>query len=220
MRPKAWVVLLAVLVLGLSTADAFAQDADAEVRTWSGRVLRLSQVAFEIRYTIVLARGAGGALGGGGGGALAGGAIGGSGVTGSMGGGVYGGPLVGTTMGTSGGGVGSLAGFQQFTSQSPDAIQGRRIIDYLNVYQDGVTHRLAVNRIASIAFRRQPVRNSSLPPFVAPEHIYSAATVTFTDGGTLDGDNVNPGTLLLRGTTPDGRVEIPWQEIETIRFTR
>jgi hypothetical protein len=77
-----------------------------------------------------------------------------------------------------------------------------------------------VNRIATIAFKRQPVRNSTLPPYVAPEHIYSAATVTFTDGSTLDGDNVNPGTLLLRGTTPEGRVEIPWQEIESVRFTR
>ena len=123
-------------------------------------------------------------------------------------------------MGTSSGGVGSLTGFQQFVSQSPDAIQGKRLVDYLDVYQEGVTHRLAVNRIATIAFKRRPVRNSTLPPYVAPEHIYSAATVTFTDGSTLDGDNVNPGTLLLRGTTPEGRVEIPWQEIETLRFTR
>jgi hypothetical protein len=217
MRSKSSVVLLAVLVLGLSAADAVAQDADAEVRTWSGRLLRLSQASFEIRYTIVLARGAGGALGGGGGGALAGGAIGGSG-TGGVGGGVYGSPMIG--MGTSAGGVGSLSGFQQFVSQSPDAIQGRRLIDYLDVYQEGVSHRLAVNRIATIAFKRQPVLNSTLLPYVAPEHIYSAATVTFTDGSTLDGDNVNPGTLLLRGTTPEGRVEIPWQEIESVRFTR
>jgi hypothetical protein len=143
MRSKSSVVLLAVLVLGLSAVDAVAQDADAEVRTWSGRLLRLSQASFEIRYTIVLTRGAGGALGGGGGGALAGGAMGGGGSVGAYGGG----PLIGGAgMGTSSGGVGSLTGFQQFVSQSPDAIQGKRLVDYLDVYQEGVTHRLAVNR--------------------------------------------------------------------------
>jgi len=218
MSLRSGVIVVALLVLGVSATDAVAQDAEAEVRTWSGRSLRLSQASFEIRYTLVLARGLGGALGGGGGGALAGGAAGGAGIGG---GGPYGGAMIGGAgMGVSGGGIGSLSGFQQFVTQSPDAIQGRRLVDYINVYQGGVTFRLAVNRIATIAFRRQPVRNSTLPPYVAPEHIYSAATVTFTDGTTLDGDNVNPGTLLLRGTTQDGRVEIPWHEIETVRFTR
>ena len=62
MSLKSAVSLVALLLLGLWAADALAQDADAEVRTWSGRSLRLSQVSFEIRYTIVLTRGAGGGL--------------------------------------------------------------------------------------------------------------------------------------------------------------
>jgi hypothetical protein len=216
MSLKSAVILVAALLLGLSAADVLAQDTDAEVRTWSGRSLRLSQVSFEIRYTILVP--------GGGGPALGGGALGG-GPPGGVAAGVYA-PGLGGGMGGFGGGggpgslsIGNLQGFRQFTS-APDPIQGRRLVDYLNVYQEGVTYRLAVNRIASIAFRRQPVRNSTLPPYVAPEHIYSAAKVTFTDGSTLDGDNVNPGTLLLRGSTPEGRVEIPWQEIETVRFNR
>src|SRR5262249_56657552 len=85
MSLRSGVIFVALLLLGLSSTDALAQDAEAEVRTWSGRSLRLSQVSFEVRYTIVLARGAGGAYGGGGGGALAGGALGGSGVTGAVG---------------------------------------------------------------------------------------------------------------------------------------
>jgi hypothetical protein len=206
MSQKPAAAFLVLLLLGVPAAEVFAQDIGAEVRTWSGRSLRLTQASFEIRYTIVPAKGAGGAAPGG--------------APGGPTAGVYAGPLVTGMGGGTSGSIGSLQGFEQFTSQSAEPIQGRRPVDYLNVYQDGVTHHLAVGQIESIAFRRQPVVDSTLPPYVAPEHVLSSAMVTFTDGSTLDGDYVNPGTMLLRGTTPEGRVEIPWQEIETVRFSR
>ncbi len=106
------------------------------------------------------------------------------------------------------------------SSQGPEPIQGWQPVSYFTVHQGGVSHRLYVASIATMAFKRQPVQDSTLPPYVAPEHFRSTATVTFTNGGTLEGDYVNPGTLLLRGTTPEGRVAIPWQDIETVRLVR
>jgi hypothetical protein len=32
----------------------------------------------------------------------------------------------------------------------------------------------------------------------------------------IDGDYVNLGTTMLRGRTPAGRVDIPWEHIEQI----
>jgi hypothetical protein len=40
------------------------------------------------------------------------------------------------------------------------------------------------------------------------------------DGSTVEGDYVNLGTAILRGVTPEGRVDVPWLDIQTIRFTR
>jgi hypothetical protein len=40
------------------------------------------------------------------------------------------------------------------------------------------------------------------------------------DGSRIEGDYVNLGTTFLRGRTPYERVDIPWQDIETVRFSR
>ena len=55
---------------------------------------------------------------------------------------------------------------------------------------------------------------------MAPTHIRYAASVVLTDGSRVDGDYVNLGTVVLRGQTPEGRVDIPWQDIEVVRFSR
>jgi hypothetical protein len=34
----------------------------------------------------------------------------------------------------------------------------------------------------------------------------------------IQGDYINLGATVLRGDTRDGRVEIAWEEIESIRF--
>jgi hypothetical protein len=55
---------------------------------------------------------------------------------------------------------------------------------------------------------------------VAATHIRYGADIALADGGRVDADYVNLGTAILRGTTPDGRVDIPWQDIEVLRFAR
>ncbi|MFQ5520232.1 MAG: peptidoglycan-associated lipoprotein Pal, partial [Candidatus Methylomirabilia bacterium] len=69
-------------------------------------------------------------------------------------------------------------------------------------------------------FFRQPVEKSPLPPYVAATHFRHSATVVLVDGSSVEGDYVNLGTTVLRGMTPEGRVDIPWREIENVRFER
>lgn len=203
---RALPMLTLILALGLPTSPLLAQEMGAEVRTWSGQSLRLGRASLEVLYTILPREG----------GAAASGA-----PAGYGGSGLGGGPT--SQLSPAAGGVqvmGSLRSVKQLTAGGLEPIQGRRHVDYVNVYQGGVTHRVAVARIDSIVFRRQPVLDSTLPPYFVSEHFRSAATVLFLDGSKLEGDYFDPGTLLLRGMTADGRVEVPWGEIETLRFTR
>jgi hypothetical protein len=55
---------------------------------------------------------------------------------------------------------------------------------------------------------------------VAATHIRHAADITLTDGGRIAADYVNLGSAILRGASVDGRVDIPWQDIEVLSFTR
>jgi hypothetical protein len=40
------------------------------------------------------------------------------------------------------------------------------------------------------------------------------------DGSQVQADYVNLGTSILRGTSAQGTVDVPWGEIETVRFRR
>jgi len=191
-------LLLAATTLAAHVGTAAAQDVTAAVRTWSGQSLRLSQPSLEVFYTIV-SKAQESAAGGGGG-------------------------RVGQA------GLGSLGTQYQdpslftlnrlFGSQAPDTIQGHRQAGDITVYRGGVATQIALDRIASLAFTRQAVKDSSLPPYIAGTHTRSAATVVMTDGARVDADYVNLGSMLLRGTTPEGRVDIPWQDIQTVEFRR
>ena len=198
MSRKMVLSLLLATALAGSAGTAAAQDVTAAVRTWSGQSLRLSQPSLEVFYTIV-SKAQESAAGGGGG-------------------------RVGQA------GLGSLGTQYQdpslftlnrlFGSQAPDTIQGHRQAGDITVYRGGVATQIALDRIASLAFTRQAVKDSSLPPYVAGSHTRSAATVVLTDGARVDADYVNLGAMLLRGTTPGGRVDIPWQDIQTVEFRR
>ena len=191
-------LLLAATTLATHVGTAAAQDVTAAVRTWSGQSLQLSQPSLEVFYTIV-SKAQESAAGGGGG-------------------------RVGQA------GLGSLGTQYQdpslftlnrlFGSQAPDTIQGHRQAGDITVYRGGVATQIALDRIASLAFTRQAVKDSSLPPYIAGTHTRSAATVVMTDGARVDADYVNLGSMLLRGTTPEGRVDIPWQDIQTVEFRR
>jgi hypothetical protein len=201
---KSIVLLMAATALAGTARGAAAQDVTAAVRTWSGQALELAQPSLEVFYTIVSKTQESSAPAGG------------TGV----------GQVTG--MGSLGlGGLGtqyvdpSLATLNRlFGSQAPDTIQGHRQAQDITVYRDGVATQIALGRIASLAFTHQAVADSPLPPYIAASHVRSAATVLLTDGTRVDANYVNLGTMLLRGTTPGGRVDIPWQDIQTVEFRR
>lgn len=205
MTRKTVLSLLLAATLAGSAGSAAAQDVTAAVRTWSGQSWQVTQPSLEVFYTIV-SKTQESAAGGGAGTSV--------GQFGSM-----------ATLGL--GGLGrqyvdpSLFTLNRlFGSQAPDTIQGHRQAQEITVYRGGVATQIAVSSIASLAFARAPVQDSSLPPYFAHTHVRSAATVLLTDGTRVDADYVNLGGMLLRGTIPGGRVDIPWQDIQTLEFRR
>jgi hypothetical protein len=204
MNLKTTLSLFLAAALATSASSAAAQDVTAAVRTWSGESWQIAQPSLEVFYTIV-SRSQEATSGGGS-------------------------TSVGQVSGMSNLGLG-LLGRQTadpslitlnrlFGSQAPDTIQGHRQAQEITVYRGGVATQIAVASIATLAFARQPVQDSSLPPYIANTHVRSAATVLLTDGTRVEADYVNLGGMLLRGTTPGGRIDIPWQDIQTVEFRR
>jgi hypothetical protein len=197
---------LALAVAVAAASPAAAQDVTAEVRTWNGQSLRLSQPSLEVFYTIVpKEEGPGGQQVPG----YAGSA------PGNMGSGVSSGSLIGTEV------TGSIRNLSRlFRDKGPETLQGNRQAETVSITHAGVERRIPLETIRDLAFKRAQVSNSTLPPYVAPTHFRYAASVLLNDGSRVDGDYVNLGTAILRGLTPEGRVDIPWQDIEVVRFSR
>jgi len=201
-------MLIGVAVLtGLagSAASAAAQDITAEVRTWGGQAWRLSQPSVEVFYTLLPTQGEGGlpvpATP--------------PGTTPPGMSGLSTGSLIGTEV------RGSVQGLQRLFGQGgPEPMQGHRQSDTLTLYQAGIARQIPLSSIATLAFKREAVTDSTLPPYVASTHFRYSASALLADGSKVDGDYVNWGTAVLRGTTTEGRVDIPWQEIDVVRFSR
>ena len=193
-------------LVGSVTTPAAAQDLAADVRTWTGQSLKLNQASFEVFYTIFPPQKEGN--GGGGKDSMEGLAASGAQVGG------------GNDRAQAAQLFGSLRSFGALLDRGPEPMQGNKYSDYVTLYRGGVERRIPMASIASLTFQRRPVANSTLPPYVAPSHYRYAATAALVDGTRVEGDYVNLGTALLRGATPEGRVDIPWQDIESIRFTR
>lgn len=207
----------AVMLMTLTPSLSVAQEVTAEIRTWGGQSLTVKDPTLEIFYTILPAITA--PLGGGGGGYA---------PT------APGGP---TPPGASGEiaqapatiGVGSV-GFQAGTALSaaagtllpagPVSKQGRRQQDFVRLSREGAEIAVPFANLSTLLFTRTLVHPRGLPPYVAQKHYRHAATAVLADGSKIDGDYVNLGTALLRGATPQGTVDIPWEEIESIRFRR
>jgi hypothetical protein len=204
MTPRMLVGSLTLAVAAAAAFPAAAQDVTAEVRTWSGQSLQLSQPSLEVFYTIVpKEEGPGGQQ-----------ESGATGYTpGAMGSGTS--SLISTEIS---GSVRSLS--KLFRDKGPEPLQGNRQAVTVSLTQAGVERRIPLEDIRDLAFRRAQVSNSTLPPYVAPMHFRYAASALLTDGSRVDGDYVNLGTAVLRGLTSQGRVEIPWQDIEVVRFSR
>lgn len=183
------------LIIGLvgvviAVAPVAAQEPVAEVRTWSGQTLRLSQPSLEVFYTILVKREDA---------ALP--------STETQ-------PSATPTML-----FGSASSLSGMLDKKPEPLSGQRQAEVVTLQKDAVERRIPLLSLASLVFTRQPVV-SSLPSYFAPTHFRYAATAVLLDGTTVEGDYVNLGTTILRGTASDGRVEIPWHEIETLRFVR
>ena len=206
MTPRMLIGSLALAVAAAAASPAAAQDITAEVRTWSGQSLQLSQPSLEVFYTIVAKEeGPGGQQ-------LPGAA---GGAPGAMGSGTTTGSLIGTEI------SGSIRGLSKlFRDSGPEPLQGNRQAVTVSLTQAGVERRIPLEAIKDLAFRRVQVSDSSFPPYVAPTHFRYAESALLTDGSRVDGDYVNLGTAVLRGLTSQGRVEVPWQDIELVRFSR
>jgi len=208
---------LAMLVL-VPAAPALAQEVTAEVRTWSGRSWTLKDPTFEVFYTILPSVSA---------------ALGAPGVYAPAGTGF----AVPTPPGASGElaqppatiGVGSV-GFQAGTAMSvasgtllpagPASKQGRRQQEMVTLSSAGSEIHVPVGNLMSLAFTRSLVQGSPLPPYVAPAHFRHAVIAVLADGSQIQGDYVNMGTAILRGTTAQGTIDIPWDDLELVRFRR
>lgn len=192
---------LLIASVALWAAPTAAQDVTAEVRTWAGHSWRLAQPSLEVFYTIPAPN--------------------------------QGGPdpyTAGPTGNTSSGQVGSgsaalpvmsgsVGALQSYFEGGPEPRQGHRQADYVTVRLGGVERQIPVASIASLTFARQQVQ-STLPPYYSGRHFRYTATAVLTDGSQVDADYVNLGTLVLRGQTGEGRLDLPWQEIQSIRFQR
>ena len=209
MNRYALIAILALIWVAALALPVPAQDITADVKTWSGQSWRLSQPSLEVFYTIVSKPQEQS-------GAESAGSTGGGGMDKVT-------TLNSMTLGSlSRESVDpSLVTLNRFFGKSaPETIQGHRQGQEITAYRGGVATQVPLGNISSIIFKRQPVRDSSLPPYVAGTHIRHSADIALVDGGRIDADYGNLGTAILRGTTPDGRLDIPWQDIEVLRFAR
>jgi hypothetical protein len=197
------------MLLGMLTASVVptsAQDTTVQVQTRTGVSLRLSRPTVEVTYTIPSrsARGPGDAPAPGGlappGGGAGLGMAGGDGQEPQL--------------------SGSVSGLAKMFKSGVEPLRARSQRDTLTLYRGGAEIRLPVDRLASLTVSRQPVLNSPLPPYVAVSHARHAVVAVLTDGTTVEGDYVSFGTAVLSGMTPQGRVEIPLEDIERLQFQR
>ena len=185
--------LIIGLVIGLTgvaiaVAPVAAQEPVAEIRTWSGETLRLSQPSLEVFYTI---------------------------------------PVKGEDAPPSDAAAstpptmlfGSAQALAGALEKKPEPLSGQRQAESVTLQKGAVERRIPLLNMASLVFTRRPVV-SALPSYFAATHFRYGATAVLLDGTTVEADYVNLGTTILRGTASDGRVEIPWHEIETLRFVR
>ncbi len=97
-------------------------------------------------------------------------------------------------------------------------LDAHRQTDVVTLSRGGVETRIPLARIHTLQFFRQHPEKDPLPPYVAATNFRYSAAAVLEDGSRIEGDYISLGTTVLRGTTPQGRVDIPWQEIENVRF--
>jgi len=191
MNCKVLVMAVSLAVCAAGAAPADGQTLNAEVRTWGGQVYQLADPSLEVLYTIMVKK------------ADAAEPSDSAATTGAKT------PML----------FGSAGAIDQFLDKQPDPLLGNRQSDTIMLRKEGADIRLPLAGIGALFFTRQPAR-STLPPYVAPAHYRYSATAVLNDGSRIEADYVSLGTTFLRGRTAHGRVDIPWEHIEVVRFTR
>ena len=188
----------AIAVVLTSITPAAAQDVIAEIETWRGASVRLMQPSLDALYTIVPAPvlGPTGAPAAGGPGGAAAPAAGGTTMSSGR-------TVAGATVGT-----------------GPPPIQARREQNTLTFLRDGVEIRVPFDRIAGLVVERRAIVTNTLPPHVSPTHAQYWASAVLIDGSTIETASVNFGTIILRGSGPQGTIELPLEDVKTLKITR
>ena len=191
MNCKALVMAVSLAVLAAGAAPAGGQTMSAEVRTWTGQVYQLADPSLEVLYTIMVKKADGAEPAEG------------AATTGARA------PML----------FGSASAIGQFLDKQPEPLLGNRQSETITLRKEGTEIRLPLANVGALFFARQPAR-STLPPYVAAAHYRYSAIAVLNDGSRVEADYVSLGSTFLRGHTAHGRVDIPWEHIEVVRFTR
>ena len=192
--------MLAVFaVFGTVPPAVDAQESVAEVRTWGGQSWSLRDATFDVYYTLIPAKSDDSAA-----------PSTGSGTQINITGRSFAPRALGTLQ----------SEYRNLESGAQDPTQGRRQRQSLTIVRQGSEIQIPLASVALIQFSRAPITNSQLPPHVAGDDFRYAAVIVLLDGSTLEAESVNLGTTILRGVSPQGRVDIPWREVEQVRLAR
>ena len=186
-------------LIAASPQSLSAQSVTAEVRTWSGQSWRLAGPSLELFYTIIPKPGGDGES---------------SAPPGEAP------PSGGTPSGSAPRLFGTAKEIAPLFGKQPETKHGHRQVTIVRLHRERVETQIPLDKVMSLIFSRQPVSNSFLPIYVSPLHFRYSASALMIDGSRVEGDYVNLGTIVLRGMTREGRVDIPWEEIESVRFSR
>ncbi len=213
-RPRR-VAMLAAMAVAATSCPAAAETRSVDVRTHSGLTLRINEALLTAAYTILprpLYNQTGGQLG----------ATPGqeapppprppapNGAAGAA----FGILFTSAAIGGSRNGNGQLR-----PDDMPDPMLAERVIDALTIARGDVEVRIPVEQLATLTIVRIPIA-SPLPSYVAGSHVRHAASAVLRDGSRIDGDYLSTGTIVLRGTTAAGRVQIPLEDVESLEFVR
>jgi hypothetical protein len=200
MRQHMLTAVAAVAAVFFLVGSAPAQESSATIRTYQGVTYKVADLTLEVFYSI--------------------------GEPKSMEGGASAGSQPFTTMinvlPAGGGGTGGAeqAAAGGGAGEEKRVLSGHSRASDITVSNRGVTTRIAWDQIRALRFARKPVTDAGLqlPPYI-PYFKYSAS-VSLVSGEQMEGDYVNLGGTIVRGTASTGRVDIPWEAVEYILFDR
>ena len=183
------------LLLIAAISSGAAQETTAEVRTWSGQTLVVAEPRVEMVFTVMPKPKEGEQPPGPGGAPLG-----------------AGGARAEIT--------GTFEAMHKAFEEGPEPLRAHRETNVLTFSRAGIELKVPLERIATLTLSRQRVAGNSLPPYVSPTHVRYGALAVLTDGSRVDADYLNFGTAVLRGMTSQGRADVSFEEIESIRFIR